>query len=89
MNNHFIFCCNIFCAEHEIDKFLESLGDTAIRDRYDIYDSDDKYLFYVDINQCPERLRGLTVYDYKTCRNYTLSNECLEILNRNTTKKQK
>lgn len=46
----------------------------------DIIFADDRYLFFTNINDHLERLRGITARDYRVCDHYALSSKARDML---------
>ena len=79
MKTHLIFCCCRACAKKEMGDLINSTA----KYQYKVKHPDTvligyvRYIFIVDINCSPERIRGLLPESFRTCSNYVLSHEVL------------
>jgi len=74
VKTHLIFCCSRSCAQKEMHDFINSVSEAQRVVRYSdtVFVDNDRYIFMVDINRSPERIRGLIVESFRTCPKYEL-----------------
>jgi hypothetical protein len=79
VRNHFMFGCSYTCTMGCMKDFERFYKKAAKVDRtnFKIEIGDDRFLFFSNINDSPEKLCGLTCVDFNTCANYQLSDEVL------------
>lgn len=89
MKNHLIFCCNETCEKFMFNRFMDSLRHrcaVANSKQHFITHGMDRFMFFSQINNNPDRLRGLDIYDYEVCGEYDISDEvkyiCKSAMNR-------
>jgi hypothetical protein len=77
--NHFMFCCSHTCmigAMGQFEKFYKKLAKVD-RTAHTIEVGEDRFMFFVNINDHPEMIHGLTCVGFESCGNYDLSDEVI------------
>lgn len=77
--NHFMFCCSHTCmigAMGQFEKFYKKLAKVD-RTAHTIEVGEDRFMFFVNINDHPEMIHGLTCVGFESCGNYDLSDEII------------
>ena len=82
MKTHLIFCCCKACAQKEMSDLVNSTPKYQCKVKYPdtVLIGDAQYIFIVDINRLPWRIRGLLPESFRTCSNYVLNHEVLYYL---------
>jgi hypothetical protein len=77
--NHFMFYCSHTCmigAMGQFEKFYKKLAKVD-RTAHTIEVGEDRFMFFVNINDHPEMIHGLTCVGFESCGNYDLSDEII------------
>ena len=77
--NHFMFCCSHTCmigVMGQFEKFYKKLAKVD-RTAHTIEVGEDRFMFFVNINDHPEMIHGLTCVGFESCGNYDLSDEII------------
>lgn len=74
MKTHLIFCCSSDCLKREMRKMIDSLPDgiSINTTNNTITSGEEEHLFFININDDPERIIGLQFHSFRVCNNYNL-----------------
>lgn len=79
MNNHLIFCCSHPCLLSYMKGVKKVLGEKAAVNStsHEIISGDNRFLFFTNINDFPEKIHGLSFVGFEVCSSYDLSDKVL------------
>ena len=82
MNNHLIFCCSHPCLLSYMKRIKKVLGEKAVvnHSSHEITVGNNRFLFFTNINDFPEKIYGLTFVGFEVCSSYDLSDKVLAYL---------
>jgi len=82
MRTNLIFCCSRKCLQKEMVKLVNFYSADMCKVVYPdtVFIGNSRYIFIININGEPKRLRGLRVHSFRTCLKYFISNEVMQCL---------